>query len=106
MLISEFNVGNAPPLPPNLSGTIEQYLVDLISYAQGAARKIDELENDGAPRQQRMYGFRITDFPGIEFSIRIPTRHHYRLENLGLPEVNSPLISNSFLVSNQSLISS
>ena len=98
---------NSPPLPDSLTdeNSIEQYLVNLISHARLVAKKIDEDENDGEHRLIRLYAVRITDFPFLEFSIRIPTRHHYRLENRGLPVIETSIINNDYLFSNNSILS-
>ena len=101
---SEFlAVSNSPPLPDSLTdeNSIEQYLVDLISHARLVAKKIDEDENDGEHRLIRLYAVRITDFPFLEFSIRIPTRHHYRLENRDLPTISLNIFNNNSVISNQ-----
>ena len=97
---SEFlAIPNSPPLPDSLrdESSIEQYLVNLISHARSVAQKIDEMENDGNRGMVRLYAVRITDFPFLEFSIWIPTGHHYRFENLGLPEIKEKVINSSIL---------
>lgn len=107
MLVSEFkSAGNPPSLPSSLddSSSFSQYLLELVVHARTTAVEIDNLENNGNRRQQRIYSFRIVDFPFLEFSIRVPTRHHYRLGGRGLPKIQSTLISNNFIVSNQSLV--
>jgi len=109
MLVSDFITDDAPPLPVSLQNTdrLDKYLIRLVSHAYEVSKEIDELENDGETRQQRLYDFEIERYPNIRFSIRIPTRHRYRLENRGLSEgvSNAGVISNSSPISNQSLIS-
>lgn len=102
MLVSEFKTNNPPLLPSYLADadSINQYIVDLVSHARFVAEKIDELEHDGKHRQQRIYSFQITRFPNLKFSIRVPTRHHYRLENRGFQLAVSKYLENSTLIDN------
>lgn len=107
MLVSEFKTGNVPPLPTSLADTddINQYIINLVAHAYYTGIEIDNRDHNGKPRQRRLYSFEVLEFPKMRFSIRIPTRHRYRLENRGLPKVQSTTINNNHLVSNNSLIS-
>lgn len=108
MLVSEFkSAGNPPSLPASLpdGSSFSQYLLELVVHARRTAEAIDDQESDGKHRQQRIYTFRIIDFPELEFSIRVPTRHHYRLEGRGLPEITRTIFTNTSVVSNQSVVS-
>jgi len=106
MLVSEFNQGSSPPLPTSLgdSDTVDQYIMNLVAHAYYTAIEIDIEEYGGSSRQRRMFDFEIATFPNMEFSIRIPTRHRYRLENRGLPETQSTTIDNNYIVNNNSLV--
>jgi hypothetical protein len=106
MLVSEFNQGSPPPLPDSLgeNDRVDQYIMNLVAHAYYTAIKIDQEEHGGKRRQQRMFNFEIGTFPDMTFSIRIPTRHRYRLENRGLPETQSTTIDNNYIVDNNSLV--
>jgi len=107
MLVSKFKAaGNPPPLPTSLADTddINQYIINLVAHAYYTGIEIDRRDHNGKRRQRRLYGFEILEFPNMKFSIRIPTRHRYRIENRGLPEIQSTAIDNNTLISNNALI--
>ena len=106
MLVSDFNQGSPPPLPASLAdgNSVDQYIMNLVAHAYYTAIEIDNEEHGGKHRQKRMFNFEIGTFPNMTFSIRIPTRHRYRLENRGLPETQSTTIDNNYIVDNNSLV--
>jgi hypothetical protein len=107
MLVSEFNSQGSPPLLPASLGEsdrVEQYIMNLVAHAYYTAIEIDNEENGGKNRLSRMFEFEVETFPDMTFSIRIPTRHRYRLENRGLPETQSTTINNNYIVDNNSLV--
>jgi len=106
MLVSEFKTANAPPLPASLADTddINQYIINLVAHAYYTGIEIDNRDHNGKRRQRRLYSFEVLEFPNMKFSIRIPTRHRYRIENRGLPALQSTAIDNNILISNNALI--
>jgi len=108
MLVSEFNAqGSPPPLPTSLADgdSVDQYLMNLVAHAYYTAIEIDNEEHGGNNRQRRIFDFEVETFPNMSFSIRVPTRHRYRLENRGLPKAEqSTTINNNYTVDNNSLV--